>query len=218
MKEMNFRWVKSMKYKRIVFAGDSITDADHLWDPGEDGLGHGYVHMISEELHNTVKPEQMPVIINSGFNGYRAEDLLRRWNTVCLQKKPDLVTLLVGVNEAGAAMEGMVTTPEQFYRTYERLVREVLEETGADMILMEPFLFRYPAYLLNWRTYLQTLQPVIEEIAGKYGLPLIRLDRPLNDLAEKVGVNRITIDGIHLTEQGNRFLMKQWLNCFSGMY
>ena len=51
---MNDPQVKIMKYKRIVFAGDSITDADHLWDPGEDGLGHGYVHMISEELHNTV--------------------------------------------------------------------------------------------------------------------------------------------------------------------
>lgn len=215
---MNDPQVKIMKYKRIVFAGDSITDADHLWDPGEDGLGHGYVHMIAEELRNHVEPEQMPVIINSGFNGYRAEDLLRRWNTVCLRKKPDLVTLLVGVNEAGAAMEGMVTTPEQFYRTYERLVREVREETGADMILMEPFLFQYPAYLLNWRVYLQTLQPVIGEIAEKYGLPLIRLDHPLNDLAEKEGVSQITIDGIHLTEKGNQFLMKQWFHCFTGMY
>lgn len=198
-----------MKYKKIVFAGDSITDADHLWEPGEDGLGQGYVHMISESLK--VAGTEMPELINSGFNGYRAEDLLRRWNQVCLRKKPDLVTLLVGVNEVGAAMEGMVLSKEQFRKNYQRLVTEVLD-TGADMILMEPFLFTWPAYLINWRVYLEsTILPVVEETALKYHLPLIRLDQPLRKLAEQYGTEQITIDGIHLTEKGNQYLADCWL-------
>lgn len=36
--------------KKLLFAGDSITDADHLWNPGTDGLGQGYVHLIAEML------------------------------------------------------------------------------------------------------------------------------------------------------------------------
>lgn len=198
-----------MKYKKIVFAGDSITDADHLWEPGEDGLGQGYVHMISEALKK--RRHEMPELVNSGFNGYRAEDLLRRWNQVCLRKKPDLVTLLIGVNEVGAAMEGMAVSKEQFRKNYERLVTEVLD-TGADMILMEPFLFVWPAYLINWRVYLEdTILPVVDEIAEKYDLPLIHLDRPLRELAEKYGVEQITVDGIHLTERGNHYLADMWL-------
>ena len=153
-------------------------------------------------------------IINSGYNGYRAEDLLRRWNRICLGKQPDLVTLLVGVNEAGAAMEGMVTEPEVFERTYERLITEVLHNTRADMILMEPFLFRYPAYLITWRKYFDPLLPVIARLADKYSLPFIRLDGPLNELADRLGVDQVTVDGIHLTETGNRFLAEQWIQVY----
>lgn len=215
--------------KRLLFAGDSITDADHLWDPGPDGLGHGYVHMIAEAMaghgakikvgeEQGLHTPELYQFINSGFNGFRAEDLLRRWNQICLSKKPDLVTLLVGVNEAGAAMEGMVTEPEVFARTYERLITEVQENTGADMILMEPFLFRKPAYLITWRKYFDPILPVIADLARKYSLPLICLDQPLNDLAGKLGIDMVTVDGIHLTEIGNRFLAEQWLAVYKMNY
>lgn len=220
--------------KKLLFAGDSITDADHLWDPGADGLGQGYVHLIAEMLKAEEQEEEKRKpgkqeaekqmswegayrIINSGFNGYRAEDLLRRWHRVCLSKDPDLVTLLVGVNEAGAAMEGMITGPEEFEKNYERLITEVLEHTRADMILMEPFLFRYPAYLISWRKYLEPNLQVISHLAEKYSLPLIRLDGPLNVLADQMGVERITVDGIHLTDTGNRFLAEKWLAMYRQM-
>ena len=188
--------------RTLLFAGDSITDADHLWDPGPDGLGHGYVHMISEMLKAGEVPETAGKkadtgeaseiaetgsreesgyhIINSGYNGYRAEDLLRRWNRICLSRQPDLVTLLVGVNEAGAAMEGMVTEPEVFERTYERLITEVLHNTRADMILMEPFLFRYPAYLITWRKYFDPLLPVIARLADTACPSSVLTDRLMN--------------------------------------
>ena len=212
-----------MNNNTLLFAGDSITDADHLWEPGSDGLGHGYVHMVSEMLKTGKTGNAGSAgnvgdfayrIINSGYNGYRAEDLLRRWNRICLGKQPDLVTLLVGVNEAGAAMEGMVTEPEVFERTYERLITEVLHNTRADMILMEPFLFRYPAYLITWRKYFDPLLPVIARLADKYSLPFIRLDGPLNELADRLGVDQVTVDGIHLTETGNRFLAEQWIQVY----
>ncbi|MCI7099570.1 MAG: GDSL-type esterase/lipase family protein [Lachnospiraceae bacterium] len=212
-----------MNNNTLLFAGDSITDADHLWEPGPDGLGHGYVHMVSEMLKTGKTGNAGSAgnvgdfayrIINSGYNGYRAEDLLRRWNRICLGKQPDLVTLLVGVNEAGAAMEGMVTEPEVFERTYERLITEVLHNTRADMILMEPFLFRYPAYLITWRKYFDPLLPVIARLADKYSLPFIRLDGPLNELADRLGVDQVTVDGIHLTETGNRFLAEQWIQVY----
>lgn len=190
----------------LLFAGDSITDADHLWDPGPLGLGNGYVNGIGQVLTDKQ-------IINSGFNGFRAIDLHRRFDRVCLEKEPDLVTLLVGVNEAGAAAEGMVTSPEDFRATYAAMI-EAVKEKGAAMILMEPFLFSKPAYLISWRPYFDSIRRVIREVADSYGLPLILLDEDLNRMAKELGADAVTIDGIHLTKLGNQYLTERWLACY----
>ena len=204
---------------RLIFAGDSITDADHLWDPGPDRLGHGYVQRIMNLFREQTGEIKLPVsIINSGFNGFRAEDLLRRWYGSVVSKKPDLVTLLVGVNEAGAAAEGMVTSPEEFEGHYSQLIRSTLEDTGADMILMEPFLFSKPAYLITWRPYFNSILEVIGNLADRYDLPLIKLDGPLNDLASRLGEDCLTVDGIHLTEDGEIYLADQWMKLFNEYY
>lgn len=194
----------------LVFAGDSITDADHLWDPGELGLGCGYVHGIGTKLTDKK-------IINSGFNGFCAIDLWRRFDQVCIQKKPDLVTLLIGVNEAGAAKEGMITEPEDFRETYVSMI-EAAEKIGASVILMEPFLFSKPAYLIGWRPYFDSIREVIHEVAESYSLPLILLDEPLNQMAEELGPDAVTVDGIHLTELGNQYLTDRWLETFWELY
>lgn len=230
----------------LVFAGDSITDADHLWDPGELGLGCGYVHGIGKwfvekqnycddgclaEMQNncgdeksidqqTIEGDKKFVgkqIINSGFNGFCAIDLYRRFDRVCLSKNPDLVTLLIGVNEAGAAAEGMVTAPETFRETYVSMIEQV-QAQGASMILMEPFLFSKPAYLMNWRPYFDSIRLVIHEVAKTYKLPLILLDEPLNQMAKELGPDAVTVDGIHLTELGNRYLTERWIETYLQIY
>ena len=121
----------------LLFQGDSITDADRLFYPEYHGYGHGYVGMIAKEL--------IPYghqITNKGVNGNRAEELIKRWDRDCIRLHPDVVTILIGVNEIWTGMDGgMKTTAEQFAKNLEFLIKETIDKTGAKIILMEPLKF-----------------------------------------------------------------------------
>ena len=75
---------------KILFQGDSITDANR--DYRSFDLGQGYVHFIKESLPNTE-------IINKGISGNRTLELLERWQADTLDINPDILSILIGVNE-----------------------------------------------------------------------------------------------------------------------
>lgn len=52
--------------KKIVFLGDSITDAFHKMNVDEEKLGNGYVKIISEKLKERKK---QVFIRNAGHDG-----------------------------------------------------------------------------------------------------------------------------------------------------
>ena len=85
-----------MAKKRLLFIGDSITDCGHLWDFHEKALGDGYVRLISEYMER-LDPDYE--VINCGFNGFTAGDLLHYWQKNGKALRPDVVTVLVGVND-----------------------------------------------------------------------------------------------------------------------
>jgi acyl-CoA thioesterase I len=78
--------------RTVVFAGDSVTDCGRRTDP--EGLGDGYVR----DLWNDLGP-QRPQIVNVGISGNRAVDLRERWATDVLAHEPDLVSVLIGIND-----------------------------------------------------------------------------------------------------------------------
>lgn len=186
---------------KLLFTGDSITDCNHLWN---GNLGDGYVSMIYEHLKDYGYE-----IVNKGYNGYRCIDLLRRWEDVYEKTNPDYTTILVGINEVGSAMEGMIEDIESFYSYYSKLI----EKTKGKIILMEPFLFSKPAYLLTWQNYFDRIRQSVHQLARDYQLPLIELHESLN----KYDVDKITTDGIHLTKIGHEFLAQKWLVQFAKM-
>jgi lysophospholipase L1-like esterase len=193
---------------KLLFAGDSITDCNHLWD--SIPLGDGYVSMIADKL---LKQNSQIEVLNRGYNGYRCIDLLRRWDEICLKERPDYVTILVGINEVGSAMEGMKEDVDCFYTNYEKLIAK----TKAKIILMEPFLFTKPAYLLTWKRYFDTICKDVTRLSKEYQLPLIYLQKPLTEMASKVGEDNITTDGIHLTALGHELVATKWLENFKKM-
>lgn len=193
---------------KLLFAGDSITDCGHLWDSSP--LGNGYVSMIADQFF---KQNASIEIVNRGYNGYRCIDLLRRWDEICVKESPDYVTILIGINEVGSAMEGMSEDIDGFHETYSKL----LEKTSSKIILMEPFLFKKPAYLLTWRTYFDTICKELNELSKEYRLPLIHLQEPLNKMVEQYGIDAVTTDGIHLTTRGHKLLADKWIEKFKSM-
>ena len=78
------------KVHRIVMMGDSITQMG--------GSPKGYVTLVDQTLDAT-RPSDPFEVVNVGIGGQKAPDMLARFRRDVIDKKPDLVTLSVGVND-----------------------------------------------------------------------------------------------------------------------
>jgi lysophospholipase L1-like esterase len=85
----------------LLFQGDSITDGNRgrNQDPNHI-LGHGYVFLIGAR-NGAALPEKNLTFLNRGISGNTVQELARRWRQDTLDLQPDLLSILIGVNDAG---------------------------------------------------------------------------------------------------------------------
>ncbi len=81
----------------IVFIGDSITDADRR-EKSYKPFGFGYVHFAANQLIAKY-PDYNLNIINTGISGNTIRDLKSRWEKDCLKYNPDIISVLIGIND-----------------------------------------------------------------------------------------------------------------------
>ena len=190
---------------KIVFIGDSITDADHNYTT--ECLGDGYVKIISEKLK-----EKELEIWNKGHDGFTVSGLWRLLEHDCLSKEPDIVSILIGSNDVSIKMNTGKTLEEQkFQETYEIILKKIRERTNAEIICMGPFIFPKPEEYISWIPDIRCCEKMVEEVALKYGVKFLPLHDYLNEKAVEKSMDCITIDGIHLTGQGAELLAGKWL-------
>lgn len=195
--------------KKIIFLGDSITDANHNWSVDALGLGDGYVSIIAQILQE--KGESVK-ILNRGHDGFTVSAVRRFLVKDCLLQNPDVVSILVGCNDVGVAKNTGKSLEEQgFEENYEKLVNEIQEETGAEIICMSPFIFPCPLEYRNWIPEIKKCEKIIENIAKKYSLQFISLHDYLLNKANTCGYQELTTDGIHLTRKGAVLVAERWL-------
>lgn len=190
---------------KIVFIGDSITDANHNYS--EDSLGEGYVKIIADELHH----EQQ--ILNKGHDGFTVFGLWKFLDHDCISKNPDIVSVLIGCNDVSIKMSTGKTLEEQdFQGTYEKILKKLREKTDAKIICMGPFIFPWPLEFANWIPEMKKAEMMAKEAACKYGAIFLPLHDLLNEAAQEYGYEKITIDGTHLTVDGARIVAEKWMN------
>ena len=81
----------------ILFIGDSITDAGRL-EAAYRPFGYGYVHFVAYRLLAKY-PKYKINVINTGISGDTISDLDYRWERDCLNHKPDILSVLIGIND-----------------------------------------------------------------------------------------------------------------------
>ncbi len=110
---------------RVLFQGDSITDGNRgrTADPNHI-LGHGYAFLIAAK-YGAMLPERELTFLNRGVSGNTVADLAARWQKDTLDLKPDLLSILVGINDAGRKVP-----LEAFEKGYEQLTRTARPSGG----------------------------------------------------------------------------------------
>jgi lysophospholipase L1-like esterase len=194
----------------VMFAGDSITDCQRL--VSEQGLGFGYPLRIAGEWGHR-HPDRPVTWLNSGIAGNKVMDLEPRWQADVLDRRPDLVSVLVGINDVGwhtYAADGYVIPAEDYAAGYDRLLSP-LAEAGADLILIEPFLLPIDEDQKKQRADLDPKIQVVRELAAKYRAHLLAADGLFAGLASATGPEYWAADGVHPTPAGHAALASAWL-------
>lgn len=200
---------------KILFIGDSITDVDRNRMDGHD-LGNGYPLLIASYLLNKYPTYDLE-IINRGIGGDRLVDLKNRWEEDCLNHNPDIVSMLIGINDIWRLIDSEEekldeAALEQFEVDYRGLLKSLAHRTDARVILIEPYVLPYPKDRMAWRKHLDPRIQIVRRLANEYHAALIPLDGILNALGIENGFQTYTgDDGIHPTLTGHAAIADAWI-------
>lgn len=200
----------------ILFQGDSITDGNR--DRGNDPnhiMGHSYAYMIAGKLGNEYAA-QKPKFFNRGISGDRISDLYARWNEDAISLDPDVISILIGVNDAWRTVAG---EPSGVTDRFERAYRHVLEETKevlpkTKLILCEPFILRTGATVEKWGQWSELMaryQDVVRLLADEFSALYIPLQDAFHQAAEQAEASYWLWDGVHPTAAGHALIAGRWL-------
>jgi lysophospholipase L1-like esterase len=194
----------------VMFTGDSITDCQRR--ESEQGLGFGYPLRVAGEW-GLRHPETPVTWLNTGISGNKVLDLEPRWRADVLDARPDVVSILVGINDVGwhtYAPDGYVIPAEDYAAGYDRLLAP-LAEAGTRLILIEPFLLPVDEDQKKQRADLDPKIQVVRELAAKYQAHLLAADGLFAELAATTGPRYWAADGVHPTPAGHAALAAAWL-------
>lgn len=210
---------------RILFFGDSITDARRVRENQGDlvspyGIGPGYVNSVSSELIFS-NPNEYEVI-NTGISGNRVVDLYSRIKVDCWNYKPDLVSILIGINDIWHEIN--YNNGVEIDR-FENIYRMIIEDTkkalpNVKFIILEPFFLKGSATEEKYDDFakIKDYAKVVRALAKEYNLPFVELQKPIDEYANKFGNDKTLIDGVHPAIAGAKLIANEWLKVFKNEF
>jgi len=211
-------WVEAMDIRSgaiVLFQGDSITDAGRgYWDPND--LGAGYVAMVAERF-SAKHPGLRAVFLNRGVSADRIRDLKDRWREDCLSLKPDVVSILVGVNDAlGTFFGDDHTALESFEADYAEILDLARRNLDAQVVLLEPFLLPVSKELVAFRDDVDSIIRAVRKLSKEYATELVPLDSIFSEAAKREAPEFWSLDGVHPTRAGHDLIARSWLKSVEG--
>lgn len=195
----------------ILFQGDSITDAGRSREDLND-LGRGYALMTAAWLGQRWAEKGLR-FVNRGVSGNRCADLVTRWQADCLDLRPDLVSIYIGINDTWRRYDsGSPTSAAEFEGHYRKLLgatRRALP--AAQLVLVEPFVLPHPADRAAWREDLDPKIAVVRALALEFGAVLVPLDGLFAQAAARRGPAYWAGDGVHPTPAGHALIARAWM-------
>jgi len=197
-----------MKKIKIVFQGDSITDAGRDYRNYHD-VGPGYPKYASA-LMAANHPDVDFEFINFGISGNRTSQLFDRLYKDALIFDPDVISILIGINDVWHrhGSNKIATTDAQIELNYRSILERIKNESHAKILIMAPFILdaEVPE---GMREELKRILPVIRKLADEYADAYIPLDEIFAEaLKSQPEALYYSKDGVHPNENGREFIGK----------
>ena len=202
----------------ILFQGDSITDGNRGRnnDPNHI-MGHGYAFSVASRVGADFPASQL-TFYNRGISGNRVPDLKNRWQTDTLDLKPDVLSVLVGINDASRFISSQ-TTEKPDYDLFETTYRDILSQSKQQnaetlFVLCLPFVYPVGRVKEKWQLYQDTVAELTERIkklALEFNALTVDFPAVFEKASKKAPIDYWTWDGIHPTVAGHELMAREWI-------
>ena len=199
----------------VLFQGDSITDAGRnraSADANSAGaLGSGYPLLVASAVL-AARPGGALRFYNRGISGNKVPDLQQRWTTDTIDLKPDVLSILIGVNDFWHKLDhgynGTVQDYEQQYNALLDATREALPH--VHLIVLEPFVLRTGAVDARWFPEFDQRRAAAARVAARARATFVPLQTVFNQQARAAPPEYWASDGVHPTPAGHAVIAEQW--------
>jgi len=152
----------------------------------------------------TDAPQSELEFFNRGMSGHKVSDLLKRWQNDALDMNPDILSILVGVNDSGSV------APEEYEKGYRSLLEQSRKKNPKLMlVLLKPFVLasRGETRCKNVAAYGE----IVGELAKEYKAVLIETQKIFDDASKDVPESHWIWDGVHPLPQGHELIARNWI-------
>jgi lysophospholipase L1-like esterase len=200
----------------ILFQGDSITDAGRKRDAGEanspDAMGKGYTWLAASQLLVDM-PDAKLRIFNRGISGDKVYQLADRWQADCLDIRPDVLSILVGVNDfAHVFKHGYEGTLEKYEADYHALIKRTKDALPeVRLVIGEPFILNVGLVDDTWIEPFAAYRAAARRVADEAGAAFVPYQTMFDAAAEIAPTAHWAADGIHPSANGAALMAHWWL-------
>ncbi len=202
---------------RVLFQGDSITDARREKEkqlPNNSlSFGQGYAFLAASKLLNSLAERKL-IFYNRGISGNKVYQLAERWEKDCIDLKPDLLSILIGVNDywhkRNNKYEGTV---EIYERDYNLLVKRTVEQLpGIKLVICQPFAVPGTSAVdQSWMKPIKEYQEAAKRVADEFQAVWVPFQKVFDEAVKYAPAVYWTEDGVHPSMAGAQLMSEAWL-------
>jgi lysophospholipase L1-like esterase len=203
----------------VLFQGDSITDAGRKRETAaepnnQSALGGGYAFMAAANLL-TAQPDLK--VFNRGISGHKVFQLAERWQADCLDIKPNVLSILIGVNDIWHKRNGKYDgTVEIYERDFKALVvrtREALPE--VKLVICEPFVLKCGAIDDSWFPEFDNYRAAAKRVAEEAKAVFVPFHSLFEAAVKLAPPEHWAKDGVHPSNYGAALMAHAWVQAVS---
>ncbi|MDR1381228.1 MAG: SGNH/GDSL hydrolase family protein [Tannerella sp.] len=214
----NAKKITLKKDSVILFQGDSITDAgrkrDSITCNNTDQLGMGYALFTATAILNR-QADKQPKIYNRGISGNKVYQLRERWEVDTLAFMPDVLSILIGVNDYWHTLNGSYKGTVEKYETD---LRDLLKYTKEklpkiQLVLCEPFALSGGTAINDgaWFPMFDAYRVSLKKLADEFDAVFVPFQSAFDEAVKIAPATYWSPDGVHPDLPGRQLMSEVWM-------
>jgi lysophospholipase L1-like esterase len=202
----------------LLFQGDSITDAGRNKRremPNEAGsFGTGYALITASWILEELAGLEL-TIHNRGISGNKVYQLAERWDKDCIDLKPNVLSILIGVNDYWHHRNGQYDgTPGVYENDYRSLLERTRRELpGIRLVICQPFVLPGTSAVdETWLEPFNAYQEIAAKMAKEFDAVWVPFQAAFNQALHLAPAPYWAGDGVHPSMAGAQLMAGTWLD------